>query len=109
MLPAPSTTAISTPRSCTRLIWRAIAETLLPSIPNSRSPIRASPDSLSRMRSKTGSPAAGAPSAASAGEATVLRPDREAGEALDDDVLAELAGQLGADLLDGLAVEAVRV
>src|SRR5918912_2507639 len=91
MLPAPCTTATSTPRSCTPLIWAAIASTRAGSVPYSRSPMSASPDSLRRMRSK-------------AGRFTgALRPDREAGEAADDDVLARGAGELGAQLLDRLA------
>src|SRR5918995_7350861 len=92
MLPAPCTTATSTPRSCTPLICAAIAFTRPGSVPYSRSPMSASPDSFRRMRSKTGL-VTGA-----------LRPDREAGKAADDDVLAGRARQLGAQLLDRLAV-----
>src|SRR5215213_3943700 len=67
------------------------------STPRSWSPMSASPDSFRRMRSK-------------AGRFTgALRPDREAGEAADDDVLAGRAGELGAQLLDRLAVVLVGV
>src|SRR5918995_2836347 len=98
MLPAPSTTATSTPRSCRPLIWRAICRTTSGSVPYSRSPIRASPDSLRRIRLKTGS-AIG----------PCLGPDGEPREAADDDVLAGRAGELGAQLLDRLAVVLVGV
>src|SRR5436309_11767119 len=52
--------------------------------------MRASPDSLSRTRENLGA-------------------NLEAGEALDDDVLAGLGRQLGAQLLDGLAAVLVLV
>src|SRR3954451_8772944 len=97
MLPAPITSATSTPRSWTRWTCRAIAPTLFPSMPYSSEPIMASPESLSRIRSNAGSPTG------------LLAADREAREALDDDVLAELAGQLGPDLLDRLALVLVGV
>src|SRR3954469_22214743 len=58
--------------------------------------MRASPDSLSRTREKAGSP-------------TASGADGEAGEALDDDVLAGLGRQLGAQLLDRLAAVLVLV
>src|SRR3954452_25283078 len=104
MLPAPRTTATSTPESLTALTCRAIACTRSRSVPYSREPIRASPESLSRIRLNA------RPSGGAAGSSlTSLRAHREAGEALDDDVLAQLAGQLGADLLDGLALELVRI
>src|SRR4051794_19393986 len=61
--------------------------------------MRASPESLSRIRSN----------AASATVVLGLAADGEAREALDHDVLTELAGQLGPDLLDGLALVLVRV
>src|SRR5215204_344451 len=95
MLPPPCTTATSTPRSCTPLICAAIALTVSGSVPYSRSPMSASPESFRRMRSKAG--------------AKGLRPHLEAGEAADDDVLAGLTGQLGPDLLDRLAVVLVGV
>src|ERR671924_1292573 len=51
---APITIATSTARSCTSLISAAIASTVGRSIPYSRGPMRASPESFSRMRWKTG-------------------------------------------------------
>src|SRR4051794_26468 len=60
----------------------------------------ASPDSFSRTRLNAGSDAS---------PATVLLADREAREAAHDDVLARLARELGAELLDGLAVVLVAV
>ena len=54
MLPAPSTTETSTPRSRTPLSCLAIPATVSASVPNSRSPIRASPESFTRTRSKAG-------------------------------------------------------
>src|ERR687890_2908181 len=95
MLPAPSTTATSTPRSCRPLIWRAICRTTSGSVPYSRSPIRASPESFSRIRLNAGS--------------VTLRADREPGEAADHDVLPGGARELDAQLLDRLAVVLVRV
>src|SRR3954447_7281035 len=93
MLPAPRTTAVCTPMSWTALISSAMMPTFSGSIPYSRSPMRDSPESLSRMREN-------------AGESGT---DGEAREALDDDGFAELAGQLGADLLDRLALVLVGV
>src|ERR671922_841331 len=54
MFPAPTTIAISTPRSCTSLISRAIRSTSRRSRPYSCSPISASPDSFMSTRPKTG-------------------------------------------------------
>src|SRR6266508_3002841 len=54
MFPAPTTTAVSTPSDWTPAISRASRSTVARSIPYSRSPIRASPESFSRMRRKTG-------------------------------------------------------
>src|SRR3954451_14290858 len=93
MLPAPSTTAISTPRSCTDLSCLAMASTVAGSVPYSSGPIRASPDSLIRTRLKTGSSVNGGSG-----------PHGEAGEAADHDVLAHRARQLRAQLLDRLLV-----
>src|ERR671920_377859 len=50
MLPAPSTTATSTPRSRTALSCSAIPCTVSASVPYSSGPIRASPESLIRTR-----------------------------------------------------------
>src|ERR671923_40381 len=54
MFPAPTTIAISTPRSCTSLISRAIRSTSRRSRPYSCSPISASPESFRSTRPKTG-------------------------------------------------------
>src|SRR3954451_20843150 len=97
MLPAPRTTATSTPWSRMRAIWPAIAFSVCGSVPKSRSPMSASPESLSRTRLK----------AAISGP--FLGADREAREALDDHVLAGLGRQLGAQLLDRLAAVLVLV
>src|ERR1700722_148417 len=135
MLPAPTTIATSTPASRTSLTWRATAATRSGSVPNSSSPIRASPESFKRMRLKTGIIARGEPTAcvfwgasarasaatgrdgrgasmprvdacsAADGAARGLLADGEAHEAADDDVLAGLRGELVAQLLDGLALE----
>src|ERR671910_2788932 len=97
MLPAPSTTATWTSRSVRPWIWRASWRTTSGSVPYSRSPISASPESLSRIRLKTGSGTS--PSG----------PDGEAREAADDHVLARRARQLRPELLDRLAVVLVGV
>src|SRR4051794_26689236 len=97
MLPAPSTTAIWTPRSCTVLSWSAMDPTVAGSVPYSSGPISASPESLIRTRLKTGS------------SLTRLRAHREAGEAADHDVLAGGAGEVRAQLLDRLVLVLVRV
>src|SRR4051794_18480405 len=96
MLPAPRTMAISTPSSWTRLIWSAMRPSVSGSVPKSSGPMRASPDSFSRIR-------------LNAGTLARLLADREAREPPDDDVLARLRRELGADLLDRLAVVLVRV
>src|SRR4051812_26480648 len=66
-----------------------------------------SPDSFSRMRLKTGS----AKTRRSYGPVRPdpLLADREAGKALDDDVLAGLGREVAAQLLDGPAVVLVGV
>src|SRR3954452_15695071 len=96
MLPAPRTMAISTPSSWTRLTWSAMRPSVSGSVPKSSGPMRASPDSFSRIR-------------LNAGTLARLLADREAREPPDDDVLARLRRELGADLLDRLAVVLVRV
>src|ERR671937_2824260 len=53
MFPAPTTIAISTPLVHTSTISSATASIVSRSIPYSRSPIRHSPESFSRMRRKT--------------------------------------------------------
>src|SRR4051794_19242244 len=74
--------------------------------------MRDSPDSFNRMRLKTGS----ATTRRSYGPPWLdvvvngrLLADGEPHEALDDDVLARLGGEVGAQLLDGLAVVLVAV
>src|SRR5918993_5943140 len=98
MLPPPTTIATSTPRSWTLRTCLAIVWMRTGSAPYSSVPIRASPESLRRMRLK-----AGLASTAS------LLPDLEAGEAADDDVLAGRRRDGGAQLLDRLAVVLVGV
>src|SRR3954447_9397752 len=90
MLPAPRTIATSVPSSRSRLIWSAMRPRVSGSVPKSSGPIRASPDSFSRTLEKSGA-------------------NLEPGEALDDDVLAGLRRELGAQLLDRLAAVLVRV
>src|SRR3954453_19679187 len=90
MLPAPRTIATSVPSSRSRLIWSAMRPRVSGSVPKSSGPIRASPDSFSRTREYSAA-------------------NLEPGEALDDDVLAGLGRQLGAQLLDGLAAVLVLV
>src|SRR5690242_9587148 len=95
MLPPPTTIAVSTPRRCVSATSAAIAFTHSGSVPYSRSPISASPDSLSRIRRNTG----GVP----------LPPDGESGKATHHDVLASFGGQLAAHFLDRLAAVLVLV
>src|SRR3954468_361121 len=90
MLPAPRTIATSVPSSRSRLIWSAMRPRVSGSVPKSSGPIRASPDSFSRTLENSGA-------------------NLEPREALDDDVLAGLRRQLGAQLLDRLAAVLVRV
>src|SRR5712691_4208902 len=54
MFPAPTTIPVSTPLAWTSTISSATASIVSRSMPYSRSPISDSPDSLSRMRRKTG-------------------------------------------------------
>src|SRR5262249_13414610 len=89
MLPAPTTIATSTPRARTAAIWRASRWTSPASVPWSRSPISASPESFRRTRLNLGS--------ASATYAEVREPG-------DPDVLAGLRGHLLSQLLDRLRV-----
>src|ERR687898_1195004 len=98
MLPAPTTTATSTPWARTSRTWFAIRSICAGSVPYSRSPISASPESFSRTRLKLA-------------EAIrrLLLSHLEAGEARDPDVLAGLGGELGAQVLDRLALVALLV
>src|SRR3977135_1906506 len=100
MLPAPTTIATSTPWSRTSVTWRATALTRSGSVPYSSSPIRASPESFSRIRLKAGAIAVQSlypPRRA-------LLPDSSADEAAYHDVLAGRRRELVAQLLDGLAL-----
>src|SRR3954453_3420659 len=96
MLPAPTTIATSTPRSRTAATCLAIRSTSTASVPKSWLPIRASPESFSRMRPKRGS--------AESVTARSLFADAEVGEAGDLDVLTGFRRQLLAQLLDRLAL-----
>src|SRR3954452_13164314 len=98
MLPAPTTMATSTSRARTSRTWCAIRSICSGSVPYSRSPIRASPESFSRMRLK-----------AASGKAALLLSHLEAREAGDPDVLAGLGRDLGAQVLDRLALVLVLV
>src|SRR5215211_6878299 len=103
MFPAPSTSAIWTPRPETSLTCAAIRSTRSGSVPYSSGPINASPEIFRRTRLKLASDAAIAGTLAG----LLLLAHREAREARDAHVLAGLRGHLGAELLDRLAVVAV--
>src|SRR5215211_6734998 len=104
MLPAPTTIATSTPRAQTSWTCFAIALTLSGSVPYSRRPIRASPEIFNSTRAKTGSAIGG--NLIPCGR--LLLAYRKAGKPGDLDVLAGVGGDLGANLLDRLALIAVR-
>src|SRR5947209_14931219 len=101
MLPPPTTIATSTPRRWVVATSVAIAVTQSGSVPYSRSPIRASPESFSRIRRNTGG--------AMSGAAGVSAADGKPGKATHHDVLAGLGGQFGAQLLDRPAAVLVLV
>src|SRR5687768_5068569 len=105
MLPAPTTTAISTPRPVTELICSLICSIRSGSVPYSSVPIRASPEIFSSTRLKAGSAIGGTLSRVGL---VLGLADGVAGKAGDADVLAGLRRQLGAQLLDRLAFVAVR-
>src|SRR5262249_20193739 len=86
MLPPPSTMPICTPSACTSRTSSASVDRMSSSMPCPASPASSSPESLSRMRCGLAFNAS-------------LRPEAEAGEAADDDVLAGL----GRHLLDQVA------
>src|SRR3712207_1047780 len=102
MLPPPTTTATSTPRSATCLICAAMAAMRSLSAPYSSGPIRASPESFRRIRRNAG---VRAPFPSTG----LLLAHREPAEAADHHVLARLRGGLAPDLLDRAAVVLVRV
>src|ERR671925_2363425 len=103
MLPAPTTSATSTPRAATEVICSAIRVTRSGSVPYSSDPISASPESFSRTRLKRGdaigwrsyglqrafTPRACAPKARPV-RPRLLLPHLEAREAGDAHVLARL-------------------
>src|SRR3954469_389647 len=93
MLPAPTTTASSTPRSRTAASSSATALTFAVSVPYSREPMRDSPESLIRTRLK----------------ALTSVTHGKPYETPDDDVLAGLRGQVCTQLLDRLLVLDVRL
>src|SRR5919201_3618384 len=77
MFPAPTTIAISTPLVCTSTISSATASIVSRSIPYSSPPISDSPESLSRIRLKTGR-GARAPASVSSEETAISADEREA-------------------------------
>src|SRR5690242_13986601 len=103
MLPPPTTIATSTPRRWTSATSRAIVLTRSGSVPYSRSPISASPESFSSTRRNT------AGREAEASRCAVSATDREPREAANHDVLTGLAGKRCAQLLDRLPAMLVLV
>src|SRR3954470_3496003 len=100
MFPAPTTSAISTPRLATPCTWAAIPSTRSGSVPYSRPPIRASPESFSSTRLNAGS-------SATAQTSYALFPDHKPGEARDPHVLAGPRRDLRTQFLDRLALVGV--
>src|SRR5918994_3224978 len=80
MLPPPTTIASSRPSVWTSTISRAIASIRFGSVPNSWSPISASPDSFRRTRRKAGAAPASASSVSCCCVVTRLFCDRQARE-----------------------------
>src|SRR5512132_3353920 len=106
MLPAPTTTAISTSRERVLPSCSAIRSTREASVPYSRSPISASPESFRRTRWNFGSSKAIALAARGPG---LFPPDPEVGKARDAHVLAGLVDDVLPHLLDRLALVLVDV
>src|SRR5215468_7897036 len=113
MLPPPSTTAVSTPRSWTSRISSASRATKSGAMPNFCSPISASPESFRRMRRYAGDviepglcrrlrPHANWTRAASGGFLGAPAQTFAELEADEAQVQRPLAGALGDDLSDGL-------
>src|SRR5882672_11189705 len=113
MLPPPMTMATWTPRPCTSRISSAMRRTMSGSRPNWRGPIRASPESLSRILryfASLATPATlggpGGPIGSARRVAGALRlarlvlAEHEPGEPLDPDVLAALGDDGGNHLPD---------
>src|SRR5581483_2959292 len=103
MLPPPTTIATSTPRRCTAATSWAIACTRSGSVPYSRSPISASPESFRSTRRYAG--AAALEGSCWAVSATDLEPREPA----DHDVLAGLRRECLPELLDRLAAVLVLI
>ena len=91
------------------MTWSAIRWTRPGSVPYSSSPISASPESFSMTRSKTRPLSVLRVHRIGPPGRLVLRPDFEAGEAGDSDVLAGLRRGFLAELLDRLALVLVAV
>src|SRR4051794_14831 len=104
MLPPPTTTATSTPRSWTRLTVRAMLWIRSASTPYCSGPIKASPDSFSSTRRNAGPPfpptASDTPETYPSGSPSRLLPDPEAREPPDYDVFTRLGRDLRTQLLD---------
>src|SRR5438128_655717 len=119
MLPPPTTSASSQPRSWTSWISRAKVPMASASMPKPASPASASPLIFSRTRRYRSEAEAGASAAVgdSSGAPSPLRlglpviafalldalSQLEADEAADGDVLAQLGDRIGDDLTNGLA------
>src|SRR5262245_17363196 len=106
MFPPPTTMAISTPPPCAATTWRAIDWHTAGSTPYCRSPMRASPDSLSRTRWYTGSAVTAAPASPGrclpSGRSSQLLAQLVPGEPSDPDVLADAGDGLRDELTHGL-------
>src|SRR2546422_11603594 len=102
MLPPPTTTATSTPRSDTVFICVAIASIRSRSAPYSSGPIRASPESFRRTLPNAGRRPS--PSTPVRSLIVLVGAHLEALEAADHHVLAGLGRELAAELLDRLPV-----
>src|SRR3954471_11692985 len=100
MFPAPTTIAISRPSERTSTISAAISSILCGSIPYSRSPMSASPETLSSTRLKIGRAPAPAGAESGASIATSAAGEQRVTHELDD--LKPALGQHGAGWLRGL-------
>src|SRR5215218_2887505 len=109
MLPAPTTIAISTPRERTSTISSAIPSTVSRSMPYCLPPIRASPESFSRIRENAGAASGVATAPSGSGSAPLTSSSRER-ETLELEHVGAHLGQCLADRLrrvvdPGLLVE----
>src|SRR5437870_5876396 len=112
MFPPPTTIATSTPRSATRLTVRAMLWMRSASTPYESGPMRASPESFSRMRRNAGLPlpAERWPFSAPSGTGEIYSfTNGKAREAPDHHVLARLCGNLRPKLLDRASVVLVGI